>query len=282
MLRAISQLQVPENYQIGRENEPQDLPRSVLLFSRNRTDDLVRRARASFQHHRFVFLFSFRGSGNVHVNERTLRLHEGSAILIFPFDIHLYSEVDSDDICWLFITFESRGEGHYSPLRGRTLKLSDDARYLMSKLLSLWEHEYSGLACALGLLLEECKQIVGNTPRSGKNRNRSGISSRINQLIHAQPQRVWAIKEIASELGFSAGHLRRIFQEETAQSLGDYLLDVRINRAAALLVNTDRQVGEVAYACGYDTIYSFSRAFRNRMGVCPRTYRKQFNERNAE
>ena len=48
---------------------------------------------------------------------------------------------------------------------------------------------------------------------------------------------------------------------------------LRLNRAAHLLQGTSLSVGEVGAVCGFENNCSFSRAFRERYGLPPSTYR---------
>jgi AraC-like DNA-binding protein len=57
-------------------------------------------------------------------------------------------------------------------------------------------------------------------------------------------------------------------------SLGDYILRSRMNRACALLGDSTMNVSEVAAACGFGSLYSFSRAFKKRRGLSPSAFRK--------
>lgn len=86
------------------------------------------------------------------------------------------------------------------------------------------------------------------------------VLNRINQELTRQ----LSIKLLAEGSGLSASHLRRKFREELGIALGDYLAERRLNAARRLLEETDEPVGRIAAACGYDSIYSFSRFFRKR------------------
>jgi len=58
-------------------------------------------------------------------------------------------------------------------------------------------------------------------------------------------------------------------------SLGRYMKRVQIHRARNLLVEGRLTVGEVGAACGFASVFAFSRAFRRAVGVSPRAYRRQ-------
>lgn len=74
--------------------------------------------------------------------------------------------------------------------------------------------------------------------------------------------------------------LRRKFKEATGQTLSAYLTSLRIDRAKALLVQTQLDVSEICAQCGYVDLSSFIRLFRSETGVSPGKYREIHREAN--
>ena len=52
-----------------------------------------------------------------------------------------------------------------------------------------------------------------------------------------------------------------------------YINNLRINKAKALLVNTNRSIEEIAYSCGYHEYSYFASVFSKLTGETPRAYR---------
>ena len=57
-------------------------------------------------------------------------------------------------------------------------------------------------------------------------------------------------------------------------SFGDYLQQVRIERAKELLLNSSDSVTEIAFSSGYNDIYYFNRVFRKAVNCSPMEFRK--------
>lgn len=58
-------------------------------------------------------------------------------------------------------------------------------------------------------------------------------------------------------------------------SLGSYMRESRLSIAASMLSDPNREsIEEIARACGFESIYAFSRAFKNVMGMSPSAYCK--------
>ena len=81
------------------------------------------------------------------------------------------------------------------------------------------------------------------------------------------------LEEIAQAGCVSPRECSRCFQETLGVSPFQYLTDLRLRRACALLAHTDLSVTEIAVSCGFGSSSYFSRTFRGRFGQTPRTYR---------
>ena len=100
-----------------------------------------------------------------------------------------------------------------------------------------------------------------------------GMVMQVNQLAHRAGDPI-GIKEIARGLGISQSHLRARFRASCGVSLGRHLRRLRLERACGLLRLTPNRVSEIAEQCGFNSIYSFSRAFRAAYQLSPMAYRQ--------
>lgn len=84
------------------------------------------------------------------------------------------------------------------------------------------------------------------------------------------------VADLARTAGLSPAHFSREFKRAFGEPPHVYLLTRRLERAAALLRNTDRPVTEVCLAVGLTSLGSFSTSFRRVYGRSPREYRASF------
>jgi AraC family transcriptional activator of mtrCDE len=91
--------------------------------------------------------------------------------------------------------------------------------------------------------------------------------------IHETPQRAWTLEELAREAGVSRATFIRHFNASVGESPHDYLTRWRMGIAAQLLEQTDLRLGEIAARVGYESEFSFSRAFKRARGVAPVRFR---------
>lgn len=87
---------------------------------------------------------------------------------------------------------------------------------------------------------------------------------------YAEPLDVPALARTAF---MSAAHFSRRFREAYSETPYSYLMTRRIERAKALLRNTDMSVTDVCFAVGCSSLGSFSSRFRELVGETPSSYR---------
>jgi AraC-like DNA-binding protein len=82
------------------------------------------------------------------------------------------------------------------------------------------------------------------------------------------------VRALASQLGTNKTKLNRLFQEATGVTPRTYWLQQRIERAESLLTEGRLNLAQIAEAVGYQHQSSFTAAFCNALGMCPREYRR--------
>ena len=83
-----------------------------------------------------------------------------------------------------------------------------------------------------------------------------------------------SVTELARQCGMSETYFRRIFRSIYGTSPKKYLSDARFRQARILLTTTDLPIARIAELCGFENVYTFSRAFRTHEGVSPTEYRQ--------
>ncbi|MDH3668744.1 MAG: GlxA family transcriptional regulator [Paracoccaceae bacterium] len=84
-----------------------------------------------------------------------------------------------------------------------------------------------------------------------------------------------AIPAIAGALAISQRQLERLFVENTGLSPVRYFRDIRLDHARGLITQTEMPIWKVALACGFASPEHFSRVYRARFGIAPRTDRTE-------
>ncbi|MFN7162502.1 MAG: helix-turn-helix domain-containing protein, partial [Fimbriimonadales bacterium] len=83
-----------------------------------------------------------------------------------------------------------------------------------------------------------------------------------------------ALQKVSQRLHVSPRQCQRLFRVAMGCSPSEYLTELRLRRAATLLVSTNLSVSEIALEVGYLSLSHFSRVFRERFGQTPRAFRQ--------
>ncbi|WP_267471323.1 helix-turn-helix domain-containing protein [Actinomarinicola tropica] len=84
------------------------------------------------------------------------------------------------------------------------------------------------------------------------------------------------VRDMAAVAGLSLAHFSREFRQAFGEPPHRYLLTRRLERAAALLRDTDRTVTDICFMVGLTSVGSFTTSFRRVHGLTPTAYRASF------
>jgi AraC-like DNA-binding protein len=99
---------------------------------------------------------------------------------------------------------------------------------------------------------------------------------RAKDLADARYFEPLTVTDLARAAGLSPAYFSREFRRTFGEAPHQYLLTRRLERAAALLRNTDRTVTEICFAVGLASFGSFVTSFRRVYGAAPLAYRAKF------
>jgi len=99
---------------------------------------------------------------------------------------------------------------------------------------------------------------------------------RARDLADARYYERLTVDDLAAAAGLSRAHFSREFRRAFGQSPHAYLLTRRLERAAALLRNTDRSVADICLSVGCVSVGSFTSSFTRAFGDSPTAYRRRF------
>lgn len=289
LLATVDRLTVLDSYQyVAASRQPLPLPSDIRI--------LVRKRRASALgtavHDQFNLVVALRTAGTVELDGLVVKLRPGEALLVPPGTVHGYADAVEAEVCWLFCCFHfpdpaAWSELHRTPVRLPARTGDDLAAMLGDHFLDAdrgkrrTPHSQRLVALRLHLALESlhATRLAAAAP-SGADEEKA-----LPEASHAFVQRVVAhvrdhltdhlsIASIARAVGVSPGHLRNEFHRLAGSSIGRYIRAARIRHACILLDTTDLGLSEIGRRCGYESIFSFSRAFKADKGIPPTAYRK--------
>lgn len=91
--------------------------------------------------------------------------------------------------------------------------------------------------------------------------------------MDAASEEEWPVARLANVTGVSEAHFARSFKQAFGVPPHRYLLTRRIERATALLRDTDLPITEIAFTTGWSSLGTFGRTFRDITGMAPADFR---------
>lgn len=82
-----------------------------------------------------------------------------------------------------------------------------------------------------------------------------------------------SLHKAAALVHLSPGAFCKFFKRISGKTFSDYVNDIRISNVCNQLITTDKQVAEIAYGNGFETLTYFNRVFLKKKGVRPMKYR---------
>ncbi|WP_150133069.1 AraC family transcriptional regulator [Acidisarcina polymorpha] len=140
-------------------------------------------------------------------------------------------------------------------------------------------HDHFGLECiatAIALALSQhARAIAIESSKTGARLAPRQIRAVQSYVVENLDQRI-TLAELAGVAGLSSFHFLRAFKRSLGVTPGQYVLDLRMERARSLLMTSNLTVAEVGVRVGFDYSSHFTRAFRRAIGTAPSTFRNGF------
>ncbi len=128
-----------------------------------------------------------------------------------------------------------------------------------------------------------CEQVLTDRVRSPTDRQRLPLRARLGvqnskvlsiiELMEANLAEPLSLIEIADHVDLSRRQIERLFRSEMGRSPARYYLEIRLDRARHLLIQSSLPVVEVAVACGFVSASHFSKCYRELYARSPQQER---------
>lgn len=134
-------------------------------------------------------------------------------------------------------------------------------------------HRDNGVLCAKLLECLMLKISASRAPREGAGTGAFASFQRCREFVEANGMRLQTLDQIAVGCHVTTPYLCRLFKRFGQTSPYQFLLRLKMNRAAELLQRPGTLVKEVAGECGFPDPLHFSRVFRSVFGLSPAAFR---------
>lgn len=90
-------------------------------------------------------------------------------------------------------------------------------------------------------------------------------------------QRPISTADVANHLGIHRNYTTNLFSSVMGLTIKQYLQFQRLQKAQMLLIDEDRPIADIGFACGFSSLSRFYEAFQRYYGMPPGQFRKQFS-----
>lgn len=102
---------------------------------------------------------------------------------------------------------------------------------------------------------------------------KSHIVQQVQEIVTKDYGQTTSVKTLAEQVFLHPVYLSKIYKAETGESLGDYIIRIRMERAHYLLKHTNKKIYEITSELGYQNPQYFSKMFKKYYGLTPLEFR---------
>lgn len=217
----------------------------------------------------YLLHFIFKGSGAFTVNDKEYRLSKGQIFILHPYEITKY-RADPDDpwhYCW--IGFETTLD--IPLLKDNYLLDFPKAEHIFRALKDsdMIDREKEYYICGK---IFELFSMLQQKPYSKSKASEYIIKAK--NYIDTNYVNPITIEQLANDLNINRSYFSTAFRKHLGRSPQQYLVDVRLDKAAELIANYGYSISAAAMSSGYTDIFNFSKMFKQKFGVSPTAYAK--------
>lgn len=249
-------------------------------------------------HNELEFLLMLEGSMIVGINSEFRLLKKDDVIICPSGSIHSYHSNKSDSLC-LIVVFKPElleNTGRYiSEVNYKTYFIDEKTREstrmspeLLAKVKNCFVNileemnrkEYCYEVLTIGYLLELIGilnrilpyEVANGTPKSASKRSSALIQKAIKYISNNYTDNI-RLADVSEHLGVSTYYFSRIFNGLTGLTFKEYINKLRVEKAYNLIKHTQDPIINIAFECGFNSLRTFNRVFKELLGITPSSLR---------
>jgi AraC-like DNA-binding protein len=180
---------------------------------------------------------------------------------------------------YIFVNFETSDDSVFEkPPLAPVITLSNRAVFEKDfySILSVWNNREIGyMVHCRELLYRILVNMLRNLePYKNLRYQHNRIKAAI-QLINNRYMENISVTDLAEICNLSVRQMTRHFKMLYNMAPHEYIMDIRFQAAVSLLQNTEISISEIAEHTGYDSVFSFSKAFKLIYGMSPKKFQNR-------
>lgn len=230
----------------------------------------------------YQLLYVAHGHANFLIKDKTVHIPAESFILYYPgeYQHYTYYLENHPDVYWLHFsgkeTVKILKKYNLYPHHLFHVNSGEECKRLFDKIIRELQLKRKNFSSLTNLYFEELLLLLSRQiaeESSEWNKSNKLIEQAI-EYFHKEYRNNLSIQEYANKCNISCCWFIRSFKKYTGTTPGQYLTNIRINKAKELLKNGTFNISETAEFVGYDNPLYFSRIFKKNVGMSPSEYLK--------
>lgn len=226
----------------------------------------------------YLLHFIVYGKGKFKVEDKIYNLSKGNIFIIRPNEITYYEADKEEPWKYIWIGFEIDKEGvlfEKSSFLNKDTLYSQASEYIFKNMLESEKFEISKELFLTSKLYELFSIIMEEEKNKSINNFPKIYVIKAESYILANYMHDITVESISKFLGINRGYFSTIFKKATGKSPKQYIVDVRLEKAARFLLENNFTASEAARSTGYSDIFNFSKMFKRKFGVSPLHYKNK-------
>lgn len=240
------------------------------------------------------------GEGEIYGGDTKVEVKKGDIFLSFPCEVHRIDSSVENPLAFDHFAFYTtdaeynerleRLMASYANPKKRAFKsylIKEMLDGSINEILSKAEFKKDYLEASFSLILLEIlkafevKRDAGFIS-DGSYQDSEKMCRTVKNYIDTHLFSIGSLTEIADLCGYNYSYLSFLFRKVTGTTLSDYYKSRRFESAKLMIRENKLRISEISNLLGYNSVYAFSKAFKDEFGLSPKNYYKTLFSDNNE
>ena len=225
----------------------------------------------------FYLMYVIKGNMSIEFGGEKSTISDGQLLIISPGTHYSYFAGKNSTINYLWIHFTGKNAEAMLRKFGLETNIIFDCGHSAS-IIEMWKRICNEFVLNDSHFDDMTKaiftEILAAFSRRIDRKNSKRLFIKSVRYIHENYAQKISVVDLANIESLSESHYRSVFTKIFGESPVEYITARRIEAAAYMLENSDKNLEEIAALVGYSDSYYFGKQFKKKMGIAPGRYRK--------
>lgn len=238
-----------------------------------------------------ILIYCEKGNGQINHNGECYYLSENSFFIIPAKEKHAYGADIKNPWSIYWLHFKGDNVNMFASIIGKLVNIEQTERSRQQDRLQLFDEIFQNLdmgyspenleytSFCLMHLLASLKYI--SQYREIKKLKENDVIQKSILFMKENLEKKILLNDIAENIGYSASYFNSLFTQRTSFSPIEYFNQLKIQRACSYLQFSRLKIKEIAFRLNYYDPYHFSNSFHKEMGITPKEYRKNYQDKDV-